>query len=80
MNTYKTILSLSAKTNTINNNTLTSEEITRYNVDLYKIQNTKLSPAQYKENKISFVIQIPKDIRKIKRSFFYLYQMKTKKN
>lgn len=61
---------VAAKTNTINNNVLTSEEIARYNIDLYKMQNTKLSAAQYKENKIIFVIQIPKDIRKIKRSFF----------
>ena len=48
---------VAAKTNTINNNVLTSVEITPCNVDLYKMQNTKLSAAQYKENKIIFVIQ-----------------------
>lgn len=58
---------IAAKTNTMNNNVLTSEEIVRYNIDLYKMQNTKLSAAQYNENKIIFVIQIPKDIRKVKR-------------
>lgn len=45
-----------AKIITTNNNILTSEDIVRYNIDLYKIQNTKVNTAPYKKNEISFVI------------------------
>ncbi len=42
-----------------NENILTKEEIIRYDIDMFKLQNIKLYTALYKNSKIIFVIQIP---------------------
>lgn len=58
----------SSKINMMNSNILTEEEIKKYEIDLYKLQNIRLGTAEYKNDKIIFAIRIPKEIYKVKHS------------
>lgn len=59
----------SSRLGTMGNNILTTDEISKYDIDFDKLQNIKLGTLKYEEDKIIFAIKIPKETFKTKLYF-----------
>lgn len=60
----------SARLGIMTSNILTNEEIVKYKIDIFRLENIRLGAAEYKNSDIIFTIQIPKDTIQAKRSLF----------
>lgn len=47
----------------------TSEEIIELEIDFFKLLNIKLAVARYEDNKVLFIIKIPKNTTQVNRSY-----------
>lgn len=69
---------MAAKQNMMISNMFTIQEIESLDIDFFKLQFTKLTVANYKENQILFILKVPKETVISKRS--YITPIKDKNN